>query len=314
MHTTTKYRLAMVLSTLFALTACSGPASPDEHGTKSSAQHDGSRNPSSPAANPEAAGGVSQQSLGQIITEVTNQYGGSLGVAVHAGGSQASAGDTAARPAWSSSKVPLAIAALNRDANLLPDAASAITVSDNAAATRLWQSLGTPEQASQAVASIVGQSGVQVTFPANPPRPEFSAFGQTAWSPAQQAQFAAHLPCIPGAGNVRSMMRNISSGQDYGLGQLTLADVPAAAQSAAPAPGRTAEFKGGWGPTPAGAYEVRQLGLIEAHGDHGGVIGLALTAEAADGSYATAQQMLNAAAAQLQPVLNSVHGFDCTQH
>lgn len=166
------------------------------------------------------------------VAEITAQFGGSLDIAAYTADGPVSAGDNTARPAWSSSKVPLAIAALNRDPSLEPDAAAAITVSDNAAATRLWQSLGTPEQAAQAVSAVIAQSGVHVDVPVVPPRPEFSAFGQTAWTPVQQAQFAAYLPCIAGSETVRSMMGAVVPAQAYGLGRLAI------------------EFKGGWGPTP----------------------------------------------------------------
>lgn len=232
------------------------------------------------------------------VAEITAQFGGSLDIAAYTADGPVSAGDNTARPAWSSSKVPLAIAALNRDPSLEPDAAAAITVSDNAAATRLRQSLGTPEQAAQAVSAVIAQSGVHVDVPVVPPRPEFSAFGQTAWTPVQQAQFAAYLPCIAGSETVRSMMGAVVPAQAYGLGRLAI------------------EFKGGWGPTtPSGAYEVRQLGLLAGkNAADNGVIGLALTAEAADGSYETAQHMLDAAAEKLPPLLDSLPGTTCTKN
>lgn len=181
--------------------------------------------------------------------------------------------------------------------DVLTIAVAAITLSDNAAATRLWQSLGTPEQAAQAVSAVIAQSGVHVDVPVVPPRPEFSAFGQTAWTPVQQAQFAAYLPCIAGSEIVRSMMGAVVPAQAYGLGRLAI------------------EFKGGWGPTPSGAYEVRQLGLLAGkNAADNGVIGLALTAEAADGSYETAQRMLDAAVEKLPPLLDSLPETTCTKN
>src|SRR5690606_38936782 len=62
--------------------------------------------------------------------------------------------------AWSTIKVPLAIAAVERAetegaAAPWPQVEAAITRSDNGAATTLWSSLGPPQQAAQAVDEVL---------------------------------------------------------------------------------------------------------------------------------------------------------------
>ncbi|PQM49300.1 hypothetical protein C1Y40_00468 [Mycobacterium talmoniae] len=66
--------------------------------------------------------------------------------------------------AWSTIKVPLAIAALraNRDA-AQPLAVKAITESDNAAAEQLWSQLGPPDQAARRVQDILRDGGDPAT-------------------------------------------------------------------------------------------------------------------------------------------------------
>lgn len=79
--------------------------------------------------------------LQPIIDDVVAVYGGSAGVAVSDGRAELVGGDDGAYPAWSTIKVPIAIAALRQDPSLSPDAAAAIQYSDNDAAQRLWSAL-----------------------------------------------------------------------------------------------------------------------------------------------------------------------------
>ncbi|MTJ61862.1 hypothetical protein GL309_10100, partial [Nocardia seriolae] len=68
------------------------------------------------------------------------------------GGDKAVAlGDWTTGPGWSSMKVPLTLAALRKNPGNQGAAVNAIEYSDNTAADTLWQSLGTPEVAAQAV-------------------------------------------------------------------------------------------------------------------------------------------------------------------
>ncbi|GAB3703337.1 hypothetical protein [Corynebacterium nasicanis] len=204
--------------------------------------------------------------LEAAVREVLARYGGSAGVAVSDGREIYTAGDMTAVPAWSTIKVPLAIAALRVDPEMAPSAAAAIRVSDNAAAETLWLASG-----AVGVDAVLaeGQAGTVVNQEVR--RPEFSIFGQTAWSAADQARFAAHLPCIAGGEPVLQDMAAIDPSQSWGLGTLA-----------------GARFKGGWGPDLNGTYTARQLGLAPgADGERA----VAVVATPASGSLADAQEM-----------------------
>ena len=90
--------------------------------------------------------------------------------------------------AWSTIKVPLAIAARATDnADLV---VKTVTHSDNAAAEELWSQLGEP--AAQRVQSVIRDAGDPTTVvESRRLRAEYTPFGQTRWSLADQARFAA---------------------------------------------------------------------------------------------------------------------------
>lgn len=195
-------------------------------------------------------------------------------------GSVQSAGDWTSGAAWSTSKVPLAIAALNSPGGqgmggqgLGGAAHSAITASDNAAAEELWAALGPPDQAALEVEGVLQEFGDLATIvPAARARPEFSIFGQMGWSLSDQARFGAALPCAPKASEVYSLMGQVSGDQSWGLGTI---------------PG--AHFKGGWGPGLAGGYLVRQFGVIDTPT---GGLAVAIAAETPTGSFADGMMLL----------------------
>jgi hypothetical protein len=199
-------------------------------------------------------------------------------------------GETAPRAAWSTSKVPLAVAALLHDPSTGPLVETALTESDNAAAEQLWTSLGDPGTAGAAVGDVLREGGdTTTTVQDQVVRPGFSAFGQTMWTTADQATFAAGLSCLAGAEPVLDAMGRISNGGGYGLGQL---------------PG--ARFKGGWGPDTSGSYEVRQFGLVP--GKDGTVVPVAIAATSPDGSYEGGQRVLDDIVGQLGGRLADVTG------
>lgn len=63
-----------------------------------------------------------------------------------------------------------------------------------------------------------------------------------------------------------------------------------------------ARFKGGWGPDESGGYMVRQMGCVPQAGVDG-CVGVAVLARPADGTYGTAQQMLNSMVRDISGVL-----------
>lgn len=182
--------------------------------------------------------------------------------------------------AWSTIKVPLAIAAL--DASPTEDdteteeirrqVSAALTVSDNDAALALWNRLGPPETAAAAVDEVLhAHDSTMTRTESDHVRPPFSPFGQTIWSVTDQARFAAALGCAPdesSAGQVHELMAEVVPDQRWGIGTLD-----------------NAHFKGGWGPQPGGGYVARQLGDAEVDGQR---YAFAVSARAADGSFQTA--------------------------
>jgi hypothetical protein len=163
--------------------------------------------------------------------------------------------------AWSTIKVPLAIAALRNDPAGAHDlVVKAITESDNHASERLWSQLGGPADAARRVQAVVNEGGDPATVvESRRLRKGFTAFGQTQWPLDRQACFAAGLPGTGGAATVIDLMHRLTREQRWGL----------AAKGVA--------AKGGWGPGTRGGYLTRQFGLAPTESGH---LGLALAAEA----------------------------------
>jgi hypothetical protein len=178
--------------------------------------------------------------------------------------------------AWSTIKVPLAIAAAARNPSddMWRDIGAAVTRSDNAAALALWTALGSPEDAAAAVDRVLAAYGSpEVRTESTEVRPPFSSFGQTVWSVDSQARFASRLACVPSSsavGRVRAEMARVVPDQRLGIGGLEGAHV-----------------KGGWGPEPSGAYVLRQLGDAEVDGER---YALALSVRSSGGGYAQATE------------------------
>ncbi|MGO9928233.1 MAG: hypothetical protein ACLPLP_19440 [Mycobacterium sp.] len=174
--------------------------------------------------------------------------------------------------AWSTIKVPLAIAALRRDHSLAKDlVVEAITESDNPSSERLWCQLGEPVDAARQVQAIISEAGDTGTVvESRRLRQGFTAFGQTQWTLGRQARFAAGLPYIGDASTVIDLMRRLTTEQCWGL----------AAKGVA--------AKGGWGPGVHGGYLVRQFGIMP---QDSGPVGVALAAEA--NAFETGVDVLN---------------------
>ncbi|OBG37612.1 hypothetical protein [Mycobacterium sp. E3198] len=164
--------------------------------------------------------------------------------------------------AWSTIKVPLAIAALRRDPARARDlVVKAITESDNEASERLWSQLGDAARAALQVQAVVRKCGDTATVVESQRiRPPFTAFGQTRWLLDCQARFAAGLPGLGDAATVIDLMHRLTPGQRWGLAAKGIA------------------AKSGWGPGLADDYLVRQFGIVPTASAH---VGVALAAEAA---------------------------------
>jgi hypothetical protein len=209
----------------------------------------------------------SSDPLEASFSEFSSTISGQVGVAIATDNGVRSFGSWTVGPAWSTIKVPLAIAALRHSKEeASPLVPLVIQESDNPAAEKLWAQLGTPEEAAQAVGAILSEGGdTATTVESERKRPDFSVFGQTEWSVGDQATFMAALPCLPSSEPVLTDMKKLAGNQQWGLALRGDTSV-----------------KGGWGPSPEGAYLVRQVATITSAG---GNIGVALSALPQDGSF-----------------------------
>jgi hypothetical protein len=154
--------------------------------------------------------------------------------------------------AWSTSKVPVAMAviAAGGKSKYAGDLRQAITASDNAAAERLWSSLGSATKAASAANAQLRAAGDSATqYQSRRLRPGFTAFGQTVWSLANQARFTAGMSCVAAGRPVLDLMGQVISAHRWGLGVRS-----------------GAKIKGGWGPGTKpgvnGGYVDRQMGVV----------------------------------------------------
>lgn len=205
-----------------------------------------------------------------------DRVGGSTGVSFGpvGGGSATSLGDWSSGVAWSTIKVPIAIAVLRQNGGTVTDSMrSAIQVSDNSGAEAMWAALGSGTTASNKVEKVLRSAGDSSTVvQSEKVRAEFTPFGQTEWSLEAQQQFASQLPCISKSDSVLELMGTVSSDQSWGLGSI----------------GTSQKFKGGWGPGIGGGYLVRQFGIIQL--SSGGRIAVAIAHEPSDGQFSTGTQ------------------------
>ena len=203
-----------------------------------------------------------------------------------------SLGSWSSGPAWSTSKVPLALALLRDGGSVTSIMRSAVTASDNAAAESMWEQLGGGAVAARKVQAVLAEAGDPLTVvPSERRRSGFSVFGQTDWSVADQARFLAHVACDPAAAPVTDLMGEIVPGQQWGIGAID-----------------GAYFKGGWGPGTDGLYLVRQLGVVPTRT---GQVAVAIAAVADSGGFGDGTAVLGRLAGWLQDHLDELGGGRC---
>jgi hypothetical protein len=216
-----------------------------------------------------------KRALETSFQELSESVPATIGIAIAPVGesSVTSFGTWSTGVAWSTIKVPLAIATLRAGSGSPKLVAKAITQSDNAAAEKLWSQLGDPAEAAKKVRAVIQDAGDTATVvESRRLRSGYTAFGQTQWSLVQQAQFAARLPCIPDASRIVNLMRKLTTDHRWGLAAKGFA------------------AKGGWGPGIQGDYLVRQFAIVPIESGH---VGVALAAEAHDGVFETGVDILN---------------------
>lgn len=216
------------------------------------------------------------------FAELAASRGGQIGIAwtdLGGRGNIHTAGSWSSGPAWSTMKVPVAIAVLRQNGSTNDQMRAAITRSDNTAAMGLWRQLGSPQQAGAKSHQVLARAGdTETTVQTTVTRAGFTPFGQTNWPLTSQARFMAGVACQQDAAPVISLMGQISPDQRWGLGRI---------------PG-VVGFKGGWGPGPDGRYLVRQMGVIRT--PKGGQIAIAIASAPASGSFDGGISDLNAIA------------------
>jgi hypothetical protein len=222
---------------------------------------------SSAAAAPAGEAGLAAD-FAQLETKL-NAVAGIVVGAVGNGQAPMTLGDWGPGPAWSTIKVPLIIAGMRAETDNPPEITeemkAAITESDNAAAESVWASLGDPVTAAHKVEDVLRQTGDPTIVQSQKVRPEFTAFGQTIWPLTEQVRFLSVAVCDNANAPVFNLMGQVEPDQRWGIGTI----------------GGT-QFKGGWGPSPAGKYLVRQMGVLTGPN---GRIAVALAAEPNSGKF-----------------------------
>lgn len=228
---------------------------------------------SSPTTSASAdTAGKAKEKIAAEVSRIEQSKGAQVQVSWLEGGQIQTAGNLQDLPAWSTSKVPVAMAIYAQgkaDANS-GNISAAIRASDNAAAEALWQGLGSSDsQRAQAVTAILRQAGdSRTTVPSTRLRSGFTIFGQTQWSTTDQLQFLQNFNSLPGAAQLKSHMYAAYSNQRWGIGRLPNSAV-----------------KGGWGPTLSGGYTARQIGWFQSEGKE---TPIAIAAQASSFGAATA--------------------------
>lgn len=205
--------------------------------------------------------------LEESFAALESEHDGEVAVALTAVGAEAEPmtfGALDSPEAWSTMKVPIAVAVERTDAaeDLRSTMEAAISSSDNDAAQTLWDALGSSSSAREATQDVIDDYGAASTETGPVLIEETGTeFGMLAWSVGDQARFAAALPCDSEAAPVYEAMGEITEEHAWGLGQFD-----------------GAHFKGGWGDDEEGS-DVRQLGVIDTAA---GSVGVAIAYQGSD--------------------------------
>jgi hypothetical protein len=225
-----------------------------------------------PVADDAAAGSAA----GSFRT-LARSIDGAVGIAYGpvGGASQTTLGDWRSGVAWSTAKVPVAVALARQNGGQVTSAMrSAITASNNAGAEAMWSALGSGTRAGRKVNRVLTDAGDATRIQTKRVRSGYTPFGQTLWTLRAQQRFAANLPCIAGSRPVLSLMGQVVSSQRWGLGSI----------------GSSPRFKGGWGPSTSGGYLVRQFGIVRVRG---GQLAVSIATLPGDGQFQTGIANLN---------------------
>lgn len=265
--------IALAIGLSLILTSCVSGKERSAPAPAAPAPNTSTRQTAAPASPPSAPGSAPRGAATALATEfnqLANKLHATMGIVISAVGAhptQLVFGDWTSGPAWSTSKVPLTITALNEEKppTVTNAIRAAITESDNAAAESIWEKLGDPVTAAHKVEAVLRKYGDPTTVEWRKVRPEYTAFGQTIWSLSDQARFTAAAVCDSSTAPIFTLMGHVEGEQRWGLG--TIEDT---------------RFKGGWGPSRTGNYLVRQLGVLKTPT---GLTAVAVATEPASGSF-----------------------------
>lgn len=255
---------------------------------KSAIETQGSR--SAAASDSPDDGGSAQTSDHALLSaadqksfrSLESQLGGRSGVAISRvglGQPVTQAGSFQSAVAWSTSKVPVAMAAVAAGTGTSQSLRQAITASDNAAAETLWNGLGGGQPAAAASDAQLRASGdSRTSTQATVLRSGFTAFGQTRWALTDQTTFTAGMPCTAPGREVLGLMTDTVPAQRWGLGSTSW----------------SASLKGGWGPGAEpgedGGYIDRQMGILMHDGRQ---LAVSIMTQPASGSHEAGIANLN---------------------
>jgi len=278
---------AMVIGYRFATRPSAPAAAPSPPPTATMA-------PTPSTAAPPAATGAAPALGADFDRELTNTLPGQIAVVIQPVGPDHDPlvfGDLPIGKAWSTMKVPLAIAALRQEQQVTETMTAAITESDNAAAEKLWAALGDPDTAAGKVEDVLRQAGDPTRVESTKVRPPYTAFGQSDWALTDQTRFMAYAACQSGDAPILDLMARIEPDQRWGLGTIT-----------------GSRFKGGWGPSPTGHYLVRQMGVLTTGT---GQAAVAIAAQPASGSLSDGTRDLTAISTWLTQHLHQLPAGRC---
>lgn len=218
---------------------------------------------------------TAKSEIGQLeaeIKRIAKKYDGEASLALALPGSDKAShvitvGEISDEAAWSTSKVPVAIAALRKSPWIGDYIEPMIEESDNDAAETAWLSFGNENSAVESVNDVLAEGhDMHTRFESWVPP------GDVEWHLDDQAVFGANLPCVQGSKAVLEYMSHIVDYQSYGLSAI-----------------EGSRFKGGWGPDEEGGYLSRQFGVVPTTG---GELGVAIAARPGDATDDTARDML----------------------
>lgn len=212
------------------------------------------------------------EKINTLYSQIRDNYYGSVGFALLKVDNPSDVivvGDRLVAPAWATLHIPIAVAAID-NGHFDDDIVGMIRDVDTEVASKIYATLGSTQQASSLVISVLRNAGDTLTNidPTNA-RP----CNYTSWSVADQATFIANMSLTESGKEVMQLMASYPGSQRYGLGHID-----------------GAVYKSGWGTDFTGDFSVRQFGIIPtSYGD----VAVSIIVHAGDGTFGSAQSMLN---------------------